>query len=95
LTVSAFARLHTLAEHALQSQSLTEATLTIAGKSQFASLLGYITHQPFILMSLENGFYTCDVASSLSLYTCCRKGHAPSSHKKRREGGSGGDMHLH
>ncbi|KAL9403699.1 hypothetical protein Peur_000671 [Populus x canadensis] len=51
LTVSAFARLHTLAEHALQSQSLTEATLTIAGKSQFASLLGYITHQPFILMS--------------------------------------------
>ncbi|KAI9403254.1 hypothetical protein POPTR_001G393000v4 [Populus trichocarpa] len=31
LTVSAFARLHTLAEHALQSQSLTEATLTIAG----------------------------------------------------------------
>ncbi|CAK7327686.1 unnamed protein product [Dovyalis caffra] len=31
LAVSAFARLHTLEEHALQSQNLTEATLTIAG----------------------------------------------------------------
>lgn len=31
LAVSAFARLHTLEEHALQSQKLNEATLTIAG----------------------------------------------------------------
>uniref|UniRef100_A0A6N2KJ51 Alpha-1,3/1,6-mannosyltransferase ALG2 n=1 Tax=Salix viminalis TaxID=40686 RepID=A0A6N2KJ51_SALVM len=32
LAVSAFARLHTLEEHGLQSQKLNEATLTIAGK---------------------------------------------------------------
>ena len=32
-------------------------------------------------------FHTCDVVSLSSLCTCCRKGHAPSSYKKTREGG--------
>jgi hypothetical protein len=87
LAVSAFARLHTLEEHALQSQKLNEATLTIAGKSQFASFLGYITKEFHILMSLENGFCTWDAVFSLSLYACCGKGHVPSSLEERgREG---------
>jgi len=60
LAVSAFARLHNLEEHALQSQKLNEATLTIAGKSQSASFLGYITKEFHILMNLENGVCTWD-----------------------------------
>ena len=96
LTVSAFARLHSHEEHALQSQSLTEATLTIAGKSQFASLLGYITHQTLILMSLENVFIPVMWCLYHPFVLVVEKAmHLPLIKKRGREGWSGEDMHLH